>query len=64
MAKKTNDMIKNYTDVILKDGRSGTIIEVFDDAYYVEIDPPTEDADVWDCILTVTDEDIISINDN
>ena len=57
-------MIKNYTDVILKDGRSGTIIEVFDDAYYVEIDPPTEDADVWDCILTVTDEDIISINGN
>lgn len=48
-----------YTDVILKDGKEGTIIEVFDDAYFVEIDPPTNNANVWDCILTVTDDDIL-----
>lgn len=48
-----------YTNVILKDGKEGTIIEVFDDSYFVEIDSPTDDADVWDCVLTVTDDDIL-----
>ncbi len=48
----------NYTDVILKDGREGTIVEVLNGAYLVEIDPPSEDADALDCIIEVTDNDI------
>ncbi len=51
---------KLYTDVILKDGKEGTIIEVFDDSYFVEIDSGPDD-DLWDCIVTVTDDDISAI---
>ena len=50
----------NYTNVTLKDGRQGTIIEVFDDSFFVEIDPPNDNSDVWDCIITAKDEDFVS----
>lgn len=41
--------LENYTNVKLKNGKEGAIVEVFENAYFV---------DVSDDILTVQDKDI------
>lgn len=49
---------ENYTDVKLKNGQEGCIVEVFEDAYFVDISNHTYDDPEIDYIKTVKDCDI------
>lgn len=50
--------LKNYTDVKLKNGVEGTIVEVFDTGYIVDIAGPEENDPAVDWTPEVREEDI------
>lgn len=45
--------MKQYDTVELKDGRTGVIVEVFDDGYMIDVGSSSKD---WDTIFVKNDE--------